>query len=85
MSDSLKATVIVIFDVLTISASPELLVLDDEEPLLEPPRLPALVVDVPLEAVLPELEDEEVPLDEPDTALPGEMLSTETTVPLAGA
>jgi hypothetical protein len=40
MSDSLKATVIVIEPVLTISMRPE--PLDDEVELLDPPRLPAL-------------------------------------------
>ena len=41
MSDSLKATVIVIEAVLTISMRPELLE-EDDELLLEPPRLPAV-------------------------------------------
>ena len=64
MSDSLKATVIVIFAVLTISTSPELLLLE----LLVEPRLPELVVAVPeLAPVLPELELDAELLDEPET------------------
>ena len=61
MSDSLKATVIVILDVLTISTRPEPLALE----LLVEPRLPALVVAVALAALPAELEEEL--LDEPDT------------------
>src|SRR5450755_4281767 len=81
MSDSLKATVIVILDVLTISTRPELLVLA-----LVLPRLPALVVAVVEPALLaPALELEPELLDELDTWSPGEMLCTNTTVPLAGA
>jgi hypothetical protein len=84
-SDSLKATVIVSVWVLTISTNP----VDDDEPLellLEPPRLPALLLprleelDDPLEPELLEA------LDPPaDTSLPGEIASTETTVPVLGA
>ena len=88
MSDSLKATVIVIFFVLTISAKPELLDEVEVEPLLvEPPRLPALVVPVlPLEpGAADELEPTTSELEEPETESPGETLSTETTVPVAGA
>jgi hypothetical protein len=78
--------------VLTISTSPELVELLEEE-LLEPPRLPALVVPVPALEEPVELEDpdepddEEVPVPElePETLSPGEMLATETTVPPAGA
>jgi hypothetical protein len=83
MSDSLNATVIVSVLVLTISMKP---VEDDDELLLEPPRLPALVepaleleLDPELELELPVLE----PL--PDTALPRGVAWTETTVPPAGA
>jgi hypothetical protein len=87
MSDSLKATVIVIAWVLTISTRPE--PVDDEDELLsEPPRLPA--VD-PVPAVEPDPESElelEVALEPeppPEIASPGETLSTLTTVPAAGA
>jgi hypothetical protein len=88
MSDSLKATVIVSVWVLTISTRP--LLLDDEDDpveLLEPPRLPAALDPVPaleLAALEPvELLDDPELL--PDTESPGEMLCTETTVPVAGA
>jgi hypothetical protein len=82
MSDSLKATVIVIFAVLTISTRPELLLLA----LLVEPRLPALVVEVPEPAaLLPELEAEAELLDDPEISSPDETLCTETTVPVAGA
>jgi hypothetical protein len=83
MSDSLKATVIVSELVLTISANPELELLDDEDP----PRLPAVsppVEDVPLDV---EEDDElEEPPDEPaDTLSPGVRLDSEAIVPLVGA
>ncbi|MGI8714814.1 MAG: hypothetical protein ACR2NR_16855 [Solirubrobacteraceae bacterium] len=70
-----------------ISAKPELL--DDEEP-PEEPRPPALVVPVapdPLAALEPELDDDDATelLDPPETASPGEMLCTDTTVLVAGA
>jgi hypothetical protein len=95
MSDSLNATLIVIWLVSTISAKPELLeLLDDEEALLEPPRLPAVlapVIPVPVPLAL-EPEEPLVPLDPlvlpelPDeTESPGETLSSEAIVPLAGA
>jgi hypothetical protein len=72
----------VIFAVLTISTRPELLLLV----LLADPRLPAAVVEVPEPPLLlPELELEAELLDDPDTVSPGEMLCTETTVPVAGA
>jgi hypothetical protein len=72
----------VIFDVLTISTSPELLLLV----LLVEPRLPALVVEVPEPALLlPALELEAELLYDPETVSPGEMLCTDTTVPVAGA
>jgi hypothetical protein len=86
MSDSLKATVIVIFAVLTISTRPELVLLE----LLVEPRLPALVVALlELAPVLPdpdpdpELEAEL--LDDPEISSPDDTLCTETTVPVAGA
>src|ERR1700758_4561163 len=72
MSDSLNGTVTVIEPVLTISMSPAEEELDeDDEP--EPdwlPRPPAAVAPVPLPGV---------------TVSPGEMLATDTTVPVAGA
>jgi hypothetical protein len=83
MSDSLNDTVIVIARVLTISTRPELL--DEEELLLEPLRLPAVVLE-------PELADEafelelEFELELPDETLsPGDTSATLTTVPVAGA
>jgi hypothetical protein len=100
-SDSLKATVIVIELVSTISAKPEPLEsLDDE---LEPPRLPDELdplepVDPdpepdPLEPVEPDpepldpLDPDELELDElaAETVSPGLVLCSETIVPLAGA
>jgi hypothetical protein len=96
MSDSLKATLIVIVPVLTISAKdePELPDVEDEElpevelPALapEPPRLPAVAPVEPLD----DEPEEEVPPDElevdpADTASPGERLASETIVPLIGA
>jgi hypothetical protein len=65
-----------------ISTKPELL-----EELLEPPRLPAVLdprpeeLDDPVDA-LDALDPVELPAE---TAPPGEMSSTETTVPEAGA
>jgi hypothetical protein len=95
MSDSLKATVIVIDPVSTISTNP---VLDDEDELLEPvellepPRLPAalepvLALPVAEDPVLLDPVDEDPELAEllPETVSPGEMASTEMTVPVAGA
>ena len=86
MSDSLKATVIVILAVLTISTRPELLALE----LLAEPRPPALVVALPVLAPVlpdpdPELEPEAELLDDPEISSPDETLCTETTVPVAGA
>jgi hypothetical protein len=99
MSDSLKATFIIIVPVLTISAKdePELPDVEDVElpeaelPELEalapePPRLPAVAPVEPLD----DEPDEEVPPDEPDvdpadTESPGERLASETIVPLIGA
>ena len=61
MSDSLNATVIVSEFVLTISANPELELLDDEDP----PRLPAVALPV-VDAPLPdELEEDDEELEEP--------------------
>jgi hypothetical protein len=90
MSDSLKATVIVIAPVLTISTSPELLLEDEEEELpSEPPRLPAVEPELePEPAVDPELElafEPEPDPEPPEIASPGETLATLTTVPVAGA
>jgi hypothetical protein len=89
MSDSLKATVIVIEPALTISTRPELVDDEDELP-VEPPRLPAVALVAALESV-PELaldpelalEAEPEPLEE--TVSPGETAATLTTVPPAGA
>jgi hypothetical protein len=89
MSDSLKATVIVIEPVLTISTRPELLDDDEDALLLEPPRLPAVEAEPDPELELePELafELELDPDPEPaETVSPGETLATLTTVPPAGA
>ena len=97
-SDSLKATVIVILLVLTISANElelpevedelpeaELPEVEDEE-VPEPPRPPAVV---PEEPVAEEPDDEE-PVDElevdpAETASPGERLASDTIVPLIEA
>jgi hypothetical protein len=76
MSDSLKATVIVIERVLTISAKDELEVLDE----LEPPRLPAL----PLDDADGELAAALV-VEPAETESPGTRLDSETKVPLTGA
>lgn len=85
MSDSLKATVIVSELVLTISANPELELLDDEEP----PRLPAVsppVEDAPLPDELEEDDElEESPEEPADTLSPGVRLDSEAIVPLVGA
>jgi hypothetical protein len=73
---------------LTISAKP----VDEDELLsllLDPPRLPALLLPVleepddPVEPEVSEALELLDPLDE--TSSPGEMSSTETTVPVAGA
>jgi hypothetical protein len=98
-SDSLKATVIVILPVLTISANGELELPEvedvlpeaelpelDAEPVPEPPRLPAVV---PEEVLEEEPDDEELPevleVDPAETASPAERLASETIVPLVGA
>jgi hypothetical protein len=88
MSDSLKATVIVIEPVLTISIRPELLEEEDDE-LLDPPRLPAVELEPEFElepelAFDPELELALEP-DPAETLSPGETSATLTTVPVAGA
>jgi hypothetical protein len=92
MSDSLKATVIVIAPVLTISMRPELP--DDEEELLDPPRLPAVDPDPDPELEPdPELDADPDPAPDPefalepllDTVSPVETSATLTTVPVAGA
>jgi hypothetical protein len=92
MSDSLKATVIVSVSVLMISANPELVLLDEDDP--EPPRLPAVEVppvpDVPLpDEPEPEDDDDELDEDDPEppaeTVSPGVRLEREAIVPLTGA
>jgi hypothetical protein len=85
MSDSLNATVIVIEPVLTISMRPELL--DEEEELLDPPRLPAVEAapDPEPELALEFELDVELDADPAETASPGETSATLTTVPVAGA
>jgi hypothetical protein len=92
MSDSLRATVIVIVLVLTISAKGEVElpeVDEDEEP--ELPRLPAAV---PVGLLVEELDEvplldvvdvEALEVDPADTLSPGERLATDTIVPLIGA
>jgi hypothetical protein len=97
-SDSLKATVIVIVPVLTISVNGELVLPDDEEDEVEVPEPPRLPVVVPEELPVEDPDEDEVPLDpldvadvealpvEPaDTASPGERAASDTIVPLIGA
>jgi hypothetical protein len=86
MSDSLNGTVIVKWLVLTISAKPELELLDAPDELDPPPPSPPAVVAPVVAALLePELELEE-PAELPEVmASPGEIDSSETTVPAAGA
>jgi hypothetical protein len=81
----LNATVIVIEPVLTISTRPELL--DEEEELLDPPRLPAVEAapDPEPELALEFELDVELDADPAETASPGETCATLTTVPVAGA
>jgi hypothetical protein len=71
--------------VLTISANPELELLEEEP---EPPRLPAVVPE-PVELEEPvELDDEldEDPVEEPpETVSPGDRLASEAMTPLVGA
>ncbi len=86
MSDSLNATVIVSEFVLTISANPELELLDDEDP----PRLPAVSLRrwrTPLPDELEEEDEllEELPDEPADTLSPGVRLDSEAIVPLVGA
>jgi hypothetical protein len=73
MSDSLKATVIVILLVLTISANDELELLDESELLeeVEPPRLPdvVLVPELDEELLDDELLPESLDPDEPEPEL----------------
>jgi hypothetical protein len=92
MSDSLKATVIVILLVLTISANGEVEpveVEEDEE--LELPRLPAVVavgllVEEVVDDPVPEVVDVDALEVEPaDTESPGERFASDTIVPLIGA
>jgi hypothetical protein len=92
MSDSLKATVIVIVLVLTISANGEVEPAEFEADVeLEPPRLPAVV---PLGPFVEELDDdpllgvvdvEALAVDPADTESPRERLASDTIVPLIGA
>jgi hypothetical protein len=91
-SDSLKATVIVIERVLTISTNGEVEVAEpDEDEVLEPPMVPAVVPVVP---PVEELDDdpaldvadvEALDVDPADTESPGERLASDTIVPLIGA
>jgi hypothetical protein len=82
----------VIVLVLTISAKGELelVELEDDE-VLEPPRLPAVVPPPPpvevleVDPVLVAAEVEALPVDPADTAFPGERLASDTMVPLVGA
>ena len=95
-SDSLKATVIVIVLVLTISANGELALPDDAEDDVEVPEPPTLPV-VPEELPAEDPDEVEVPLDpldvvvaaspvDPaDTVSPGERPASDTIVPLTGA
>jgi hypothetical protein len=92
MSDSLKATVIVIVLVLTTCANGEVEpaeVEEDEE--LEPPRLPAVA---PVGLLVEELDDdplldvadvEALEVDPADTESPRERFASDTIVPLIGA
>ena len=91
MSDSLKATVIVIELLLTISANGAAEAEEEEDEEVEPPRLPAVV---PLELPVAELDEdplldvedpEALEVDPADTALPGERPESDTIVPLIGA
>lgn len=88
MSDSLKATVIVIVLLLTICANGEVEPVElEEDDELEPPRLPE--VD-PAPLFVEELDDEVVDVealevDPADTESPGERFASETIVPLTGA
>jgi hypothetical protein len=92
MSDSLKATVIVIVLVLTISTNGEVEpaeVEEDEE--LEPPRLPAadpvglLVEELDDDPLLEVVDVEALEVDPADTESPGERFASDTIVPLIGA
>jgi hypothetical protein len=92
MSDSLKATVIVIVPVLTISANGELEPLEPGDE-LELPRLPA-VADPPAAPPAPapdEVLDDELLLEEAEvvepalTWSPGTRVASDTIVPLTGA
>lgn len=86
MSDSLNATVMVIVLVFTISANPAPEALDEEDELLELPRLPALALPVPPDPLVEEPEPELArPVLPADTESPGERLPRDTIVPLVGA
>jgi len=91
MSDSLKATVITIWLVSTISANGELEPEPEDDDEAPPPKVPAVVPapaapDPPLlEAAEDELPPEPLELAPAGTASPGVRLASETMVPLAGA
>jgi hypothetical protein len=94
-SDSLSDTVIVIELVLTISANDEVELGDvEEDEVLDPPRLPAVVPPVPPVPPVEEVEDDPVldvvdaealEVDPADTESPGERDASDTIVPLMGA
>jgi hypothetical protein len=92
MSDSLKATVIDIELVLTISANGELELPEvEEEDELELPRPPAVVPPVPpvvvpvVDPVLEVLDVDAVPVEPAETESPGNRLASDTIVPVIGA
>jgi hypothetical protein len=95
MSDSLRATVIVIELVLTISANGDVELPEvEEDDELEPPRLPAVVPAVPAPPPVEELDDdplldvvdvEALEVDPADTESPGVRFASDTIVPLIGA
>jgi hypothetical protein len=94
-SDSLRETVIVIELVLTISANGELELPElEEDEVLEPPRLPAVVPPVPPVPPVEEVDDDPVlevldvealEVAPAETELPGTRLESDTIVPLIGA
>jgi hypothetical protein len=94
-SDSLRETVIVIELVLTISANGDVELPDvEEDEVLDPPRLPAVVPAAPPVPPVEEVDDDPVldvvdaealEVDPADTESPGERLASDTTVPLMGA
>jgi hypothetical protein len=93
-SDSLKATVIVMVLVLTISANGELEPVEvEEDEVPEPPRPPALApAALPVEGLdddpvldVEDAEAEALEVAPADTESPGERLASDTIVPLIGA